>query len=76
MQSVFTFLLDTELTMEDPNIPLLADMRHFFELPNGHFVKIDLRPNANQEYVVEHLDDNGEFIAGLQIPAPESYDPT
>lgn len=56
--------------MEDPNIPLLPDTRHFFELPNGHFIKIDLRPNANQEYVVEHLDDIGEFIAGLQIPTP------
>tara|TARA_A100001234_G_scaffold123113_1_gene107929 strand:- start:267 stop:455 length:189 start_codon:yes stop_codon:yes gene_type:complete len=62
--------------MTDPNVPLMPDARYFFELPNGHFIKIDLNANANKEFVVEHLDDTGEFVAGLQIPAPESYDPT
>ena len=56
------------------DIPLIPDQRYFFELPGGHFVKIDLNANANQEFVVEHLDETGEFIAGLQIPAPKSYD--
>tara|TARA_Y100000401_G_scaffold112873_1_gene112834 strand:- start:1767 stop:1949 length:183 start_codon:yes stop_codon:yes gene_type:complete len=60
--------------MKNFGLPLVKDMLHEFELPNGHFVRIDLRPNANQEYVVEHLDDVGEFIAGLQIPAPPSPD--
>lgn len=63
--------------MTVPNVPLLPDELYIFELPNGHFIKIDLRANANQEFVVEHLDANtGEFVAGLQIPAPESYEPT
>ena len=52
----------------------MPDARYFFELPNGHFIKIDLNPNANKEFVVEHLDDTGEFVAGLQIPVRESYD--
>ena len=60
--------------MTDPNVPLMPDARYFFELPNGHFIKIDLNPNANKEFVVEHLDDTGEFVAGLQIPVRESYD--
>jgi hypothetical protein len=51
------------------NVPLLPDQRYIFELPNGHFVRIDLNANANEEFVVEHLDHTGEFVAGLQIPA-------
>ncbi|HAX04363.1 MAG TPA: hypothetical protein DCX77_01705 [Acidimicrobiaceae bacterium] len=60
--------------MTDPNVPLIPDVRYVFELPNEHFVVINLNANANQEFVVEHLDETGEFVAGLQIPAPESYD--
>ena len=56
--------------MTDPNVPLISNQRYFFELENGHFVKIDLRPNANDDWVVEHLDNTGEFVAGLQIEAP------
>lgn len=51
------------------NVPLLPDQRFIFDLPNGHFVKIDLRANANKEFVVHHLDHTGKFVAGLQIPA-------
>ena len=49
------------------NIPLLADQKFFLELPNGEFIKIDLNPNANKEWVIEHLDKTGEFKAGLQV---------
>ena len=51
-------------------IPIIDDFRHVFELPNGHFVLIDLRTDANGEWRVEHLDATGEYVAGLQIPAP------
>ena len=57
--------------MDVPNVPLLPNQLYIFELPNGHFVKVDTRANANQEFVVEHLDNTGEFVAGLQIPAPD-----
>jgi hypothetical protein len=57
--------------MNVPNVPLLLDQRYIFELPGGHFVRVDTRANANQEFVVEHLDNTGEFVAGLQIPAPD-----
>jgi hypothetical protein len=49
------------------NIPLIAEQRFFFELPNGEFIKIDLNPNANKQWVVEHLDKTGEFKSGLQV---------
>ena len=32
--------------MTDPNVPLMPDARYFFELPNGHFIKIDLNANC------------------------------
>ena len=57
------------MTQDFSNAPLLPDELYIFQLPNGHFVRIDLNANANQEFVVEHLDDTGEFVAGLQIPA-------
>jgi len=52
--------------MEEPNVPLLPGVRHFFELPSGEFIKIDLRDdaNGNGQWVVEHLDETGE-LAGL-----------
>ena len=56
--------------MTDANIPLIANTRFFFELPNGEFVRIDLNPNANGDWTVEHLDSTGDFKAGLQILAP------
>ena len=56
--------------MTVPNVPLLPDQLYILELPGGHFVRVDTRANANQEFVVEHLDNTGEFVAGLQIPAP------
>ncbi len=58
--------------MNQFNVPLVADFKHFLELPNGHFINIDLVPNANGDWVVEHLDATGEFVCGIQIAAPES----
>ena len=60
--------------MKTSDVPLLSDVLYTFELKNGHFVRINLIANANGEWVVEHLDPTGEFVAGLQIPAPESDD--
>ena len=57
--------------MKTANTPLLPDVCYNFELSNGHFVRINLIANANGEWVVEHLDSTGEFVAGLDIPAPE-----
>ena len=48
-------------------VPLLPDDRYWFQLPNDEFILIDLNPNANGEWVVEHHDSTNEFIAGLQI---------
>lgn len=56
-------------------IPLLPDVRYWFELPNGEFVLICLIENANGDWVVEHHDRTNEFIAGLQID-PECGRPT
>ena len=55
--------------MNQFDIPMISGGRFFFELENGHFIKFDLYPNANGDWVVEHLDSTGEFIAGLQIEA-------
>ncbi len=56
--------------MDTLNHPLFAEFLHNFELPNGEFIRIDLRTNANGDWTVEHLDNTGEFVAGLQITAP------
>ena len=53
------------------NHPLIADQCYMFELANDHFIRIDLRTNANGDWTVEHLDHTGEFVCGLQIPTPE-----
>ena len=57
--------------MKTANTVLLPDVLYNFELKNGHFIRINLIANANGEWVVEHLDSTGEFVAGLDIPAPE-----
>ena len=51
----------------ETSIPLLPEVRHWFELPNGEFVLICLLEDAYGEWVVEHHDSTNEFIAGLQI---------
>ena len=55
----------------EANIPLLPDVRYWFELPNGEYILICLIENASGDWVVEHHDRTNEFIAGLQID-PES----
>ena len=54
------------------NHPLAEDFLYIFELSTGEFIRIDLRTNANGDWVVEHLDKTGEFVAGLQICAEEN----
>jgi hypothetical protein len=49
------------------NQPILDGIHYIFELPNEEFIVINLEPNANGEWVVEHLDRTGEFVAGLQL---------
>ena len=57
--------------MKDPNVPLLPDTRHFLELPyDKGFIKVDLNADANDQWVVELLDRDGEFISGWQIDIP------
>ena len=51
------------------NIPLFVETTFIFELPNNQFVRVDLKANANNEWTVEHLDQTGELVAGLQIKA-------
>ena len=55
--------------MEEANVPLMPGVRYFFELPSGEFIKIDLSDNANGngQWVAEHLDRTGDFLAGLQL---------
>lgn len=57
--------------MQTANVPLLADTLYIFELPSGEFVRINLNANANGDWMVEHLDSTGEFVAGLQLEATE-----
>ena len=57
--------------MDMINHPLVEDFVYNFELSTGQFIRVDLRTNANGDWVVEHLDKTGEFIAGLQICAAE-----
>ena len=60
--------------MKTSDVPLLSDVLYTFELTNGHFVRINLIANANGQWAVEHLDSTGEFVAGLDIPAPQDDD--
>ena len=55
--------------MINPTIPILPDQLMSLELPNGQFVHVDTRVDANGQYRVELLDSTGEFIAGLQSDA-------
>lgn len=59
-------------------IPLLPDVFYSFELPNGEFVIIDLRENANGngEWVVEYHDHTYEFISGMQIDPEKTISST
>tara|TARA_B100001093_G_scaffold519892_1_gene611225 strand:+ start:4437 stop:4619 length:183 start_codon:yes stop_codon:yes gene_type:complete len=58
--------------MTTVDIPIIPGCLYTFELPTGEFVRINLNANANDDWVVEHLDKTGEFIAGLQIDAGEN----
>ena len=54
--------------MTDNTVPVLEGQRLFLQLPNGAFIKVDTdQGNGNGQWVVEHLDPSGEFVAGLQI---------
>lgn len=56
--------------MTDNTVPVLEGQRLFLQLPNGAFIKVDTdQGNGNGQYVVEHLDETGSFVAGLQIDA-------
>ena len=55
--------------MFNSTTPVLPDQLLTLELPNGQFICIDTRVDANNQYRVELLDNTGEFIAGLQSDA-------
>jgi len=52
--------------MINQTTPVLPDLLLSLQLPNGQFVRIDTRSDANENYRIELLDSTGEFIAGLQ----------
>lgn len=52
--------------MINQTTPILSEQLLTLELPNGQFVRIDTRVDANENYRVELLDKTGEFIAGLE----------
>lgn len=52
--------------MINQTTPVLSEQLLTLELPNGQFVRIDTRIDANENYRVELLDKTGEFIAGLE----------
>lgn len=58
--------------MINPTVPLIEDTLISLELPNGQFVQIDTRMDANGDYKIELLDKTGEFVAGLQSAAEET----
>ena len=62
--------------MINPTVPVAADMLLSVELPNGEFVRIDTRADANGLYKIDLLDSTGEFKCGLQSEAlkPEVTD--
>ena len=54
--------------MTGNTVPVLEGQRLFLQLPNGAFIKVDTdQGNGNGQWVVEHLDKTGEYVAGLQI---------
>ena len=55
--------------MINSTTPVLPDQLLSLQLPNGQFIRIDTRVDANDQYRVELLDSTGEFIAGLQSDA-------
>lgn len=57
--------------MINPTIPVMEDQLISLQLPNGQFVVVDTRSDANGDYKVELLDTDGEFIAGLQSAAKQ-----
>ena len=57
--------------MINPTVPVAADMLLSVELPNGEFVRIDTRADANGLYTIELLDRTGAFKCGLQSEAIE-----
>ena len=42
------------------------------QLPNGEFVRVDTRADANGNYKIELLDSTGKFKGGLESQALES----
>lgn len=58
--------------MKNPTIPVAEDMLISLQLPNGQFVRIETRVDANGEYRIELLDETGAFVAGLQSAAEET----
>ena len=55
--------------MINPTIPVIEDQLMSLQLPNGQFVVVDTRVDANGDYKVDLLDSEGDFIAGLQSSA-------
>jgi len=59
--------------MINPTVPVTEDMLISLQLPNGQFVRIDTRMDANGDYKIELLDNTGDFVAGLQSAAEETF---
>ena len=57
--------------MTTQNIPLFVETTFIFELPNDQFIRVNMKPDANNNWTVEHLDSIGELVAGLQIAATD-----
>jgi len=55
--------------MINPTVPVIPDFLMSLELPNGEFVRIDTRADANGNYKIELLDRTGEFKCGLESEA-------
>ena len=55
--------------MINQTIPVIADQLMSLQLPNGQFVRVDTRVDANDNYRIELLDSTGEFISGLESAA-------
>lgn len=52
--------------MINQTTPIIPDQLLSLQLPNGQFVRVDTRADANDNYRIELLDETGEFIAGLE----------
>ena len=59
--------------MINPTFPVTEDTLFSLQLPNGQFVRIDTRVDANGDYKIELLDNTGDFVAGLQSAAEETF---